>query len=106
MKAWVVIAVLVAALYWEHRQRLNRSQQQRGPGRRGSNRYTSGVVRSTGSNVRQATQFATSGSSSPGSGVQSIQPAMASTWAIGGVFGPGNVGPTYLPEHYSKRLAS
>jgi hypothetical protein len=107
MKAWIVILVLVAALYWEHRQRLNRSAQARGVGNRFSSRpLATGIVRSTGNRIRQATQFSTTGSGSPGSGVQTQQPAMQSTWAIGGIFGPGNVGPSYLPEHSSKRMTA
>lgn len=99
MKAWIVIAILVAALYWEHRNRLNKTAQRRGVGRA---RQPMGVTRTTGSGVRQATQFSTTGSRSPGSGAQSLQPAMQSSWAIGGQYGPGLVGPTYAPQHVSK----
>jgi hypothetical protein len=93
MKAWIVIAALVAVLYWQHRKNLAKIQP-KGPGRR-----PSGVVRSTGSHARQATQFSSTGSRSPGSGVQTQQPDLQSTWSIGGRYGPGNVGPTYqLPQ--------
>jgi hypothetical protein len=105
MRTWIVILLLVAALYWEYRHRLNKSNP-RGVGRPVSTRQPMGVVRSTGSGVRQSTQFSTTGSRSPGSGSQVTQPAMHATWAIGGVYGPGNVGPTYLPQHASKSRAS
>ena len=65
MKTWIVVALLVAALYWEHRRKLNQKNQRRGVGRA---RTINGVVPSTGSGVRQATQFSTTGSRSQGSG--------------------------------------
>ena len=101
-RAWIVLAVLVAALYWEHRRKLNRSMMRQGVGRP---RTAPGVTRSTGSGIRQATQFSTTGSSSAGSGIQSVQPEMQSTWGIGGQYGAGNVGPTYA-QHVSKRRAA
>lgn len=46
-----------------------------------------------GSGVNSA--VSTSGSSTPGSGVPSTQPALASSWSIGGAYNIGNVGVTY-----------
>lgn len=100
MRTWIVILLLVAALYYEHRRKLAQAPRGVGHGRRPMT--PRGVTRSTGSGVRQATQFSTTGSSSPGSGLQTRQPSMGSTWGIGGVYGPGNVGPTYLPQHASR----
>jgi hypothetical protein len=84
-KGWVLLAVVAFALYVEYQHRLQANRTRRGPG----------VARGTSSYVRQATQFASTGSNSPGSGIMTVQPDMASTWGITGGSGPGYTGPTY-----------
>jgi hypothetical protein len=88
MKAYIVIAIIAIALWWEYSHRLEKARRQQRP---------PGVTRITGSGVRQATQFSGSGSASPGSGVLPVQPSMATTWGITGGAGPGFTGPSYLP---------
>jgi hypothetical protein len=97
VKAYFVIIILGIALWYEYNHRLTTTKRQQKP---------VGVARSTGRGVRQATQFSGTGSSSPGSGVQTTQPAMGSTWGFGGDYGPGLTGPTYLPRHKQKAAAA
>jgi hypothetical protein len=96
MKAYLVIIILAVAVWWEYDNRLKKRRSQQRP---------VGVTRSIGRGVRQATQLSSSGNSSPGSGVQATQPAMHSTWGVGGTYGPGLTGPSYLPQHSSRRVA-
>lgn len=96
MKAYIVLIILAAAVWWEYNHRLNKQKGQR----------PVGVTPSLGRGVRQATMLSSSGNSSPGSGVQSQQPAMGSSWGIGGAYGPGLTGPTYVAPRPITRRAS
>lgn len=89
MKSYLVIAIIGAALWYEYHQRVTKKNKQKKP---------VGVARSTGRGVRQATQFSTTGSTSPGSGVQPTQPDMSTTWGIGGGDNIGYTGPSYKPN--------
>jgi hypothetical protein len=86
MKGWLIVAIIAVALWYSYHSKLNKKSKGKKP---------VGVARSTGSGVRQATQFSTTGSTSPGSGVQPVQPSMASTWGIGGGRNIGYTGPSY-----------
>ena len=86
MRSYIIIFVIIAAVFYEVHRRRSRTKSQQKP---------VGVVRTTGSGVRQSTQFSTTGSTSPGSGVPATQPNMLSTWGVGGTYGPGLSGPSY-----------
>lgn len=99
MKAYFVIVILGIALWWEYQNRLSKT-----PGKSSGRvrRNPRGVAATTGSGVRQATQFSTTGSASPGSGVLPVQPSLLSTWGVAGQYGIGLTGPSYSPHPSTK----
>lgn len=81
-----ILVLAVAAVLWYHYH--TKMQKQR----RASSRPPGVQNMSRRKNV---TQFSSTGSASPGSGVPSVQPALATTWGIGGDYSPGYTGPSY-----------
>jgi hypothetical protein len=85
MKLYLVVAAVLIFLWWHHNQKQQQQRRQRGPG----------VARTLDSGGRNATQLSGTGSVSPGSGVLVMQPAMGTTWGIGGGTVLGLTGPAY-----------
>lgn len=84
MKGYFILILIGLAIAWEYHRRLRI--------RNSSNLLGPGTTKSTGSGVRQATQFSSTGSTTPGSGVLPVQPTLTSTWGISGLYGPGHTG--------------
>lgn len=92
MKAAIVLIIILGVwlAYKQHETPLPGARRQRLWTRKpGSVPSTSRGFGSTTTNLSR------SGNSSPGSGTPAAQPALASTWAIGGKYNIGNVGVSY-----------
>lgn len=92
MKAWFLLVVLLGVwlAYQHHALPL--------PGARVSRRrkpQAGSVPTTTRGFGSRVSNIAKSGNSSPGSGTPAQQPALASTWAIGGRYNIGNIGVSY-----------
>jgi hypothetical protein len=96
MKPWMLIAAAVVLWFWWNHQKQTQQNNTR--------RRPLGVASTTGRGIRQATQFSGTGSTSPGSGVLTMQPAMGSSWGIGGGSVVGMTGPSYLTSGAQRRV--
>jgi hypothetical protein len=92
--------VLGAWLAYKQSQKLQQATAAKGTsyGQRGGGQRWTPKPGSTGTmyaGFGATSQLSKSGNNSPGSGIQAMQPALASTWSIGGKYGIGRIGVTY-----------